>query len=52
MLLRCSALAECRDSPLTDIREFVISQSDQQLWLSQSRADLVKVLVDSNNLGY
>ena len=52
MLLRCSALDEFRDLPLTDIREFVVSQSGQQFWLSQSRADLVKVLVDSHNLGY
>ena len=51
MLLRCPALADTREAPLSDIRGLVTREcGNQKIWSSWSRSTLVAVLVDSHNL--
>ena len=50
MLLRCPALADKREAPLSDIRGLVRRECGSQTWSSWSRSTLVAVLVDSHNL--
>ena len=50
MLLRCPALADVREAPLSDIRGLVTREYGSHLWSSWSRSTLVAVLIDSHNL--
>ena len=47
MLLRCPALADVREAPLSDIRGLVTREYGSHLW---SRSTLVAVLIDSHTL--
>ena len=50
MLLRCPALADVREAPLSDICGVVTKEVGSHLWSSWSRSTLVAVLVNSHNL--
>ena len=50
MLLRCPALADTRQAPLSDIRRLITRELGSHIWSSWSRSTLVSVLIDSNNL--
>ena len=50
MLLRCPALADTREAPLSDIRGLITRLFGSRLWSSWSRSTLVSVLIDCNNL--
>ena len=50
MLLCCPALADVRETPLSDIRGLVTREYGSHLWSSWSRSTLVAVLIDSHNL--
>ena len=50
MLLRCPALADIREAPLSDIRGLITRLFGSRVWSSWSRSTLVSVLIDCNNL--
>ena len=50
MLLRCPALADTREAPLSDIRGLITRLFGSRVWSSWSRSTLVSVLIDCNNL--
>ena len=50
MLLRCPALADTREAPLSYIRGLITRVFGSRIWSSWSKSTLVSVLIDSNNL--
>ena len=50
MLLRCPALADTRETPLSDIQGLITRVFGSRVWSSWSRSTLVSVLIDCNNL--